>query len=79
MTTSEKLDGTNLGKLGDGTLLGRRTVIQPTATSYQRCDLSALRGYHTEPVLSELVALGGATAPRRAALYGELCSGRGGA
>ena len=73
VTTSEKLDGTNLGKLGDGTLLGRRTVIQPTATSYQRCDLSALRGYHTEPVLSELVALGGATAPRRAALYGELC------
>ena len=77
VTTSEKLDGTNLGKLGDGTLVGRRTVIQPTATSYQRCDLSALRGYHAERVLSELAALGGATAPRRAALYGELCCNSG--
>tara|TARA_B100000795_G_C22708380_1_gene402511 strand:- start:66 stop:1001 length:936 start_codon:yes stop_codon:yes gene_type:complete len=73
VTTCEKLDGTNVGKLDDGTLLGRRMVIEPTANSYQRCDLSALRGYHTESVLSELVALGGTAAPLRAALYGELC------
>jgi len=73
VTTSEKLDGTNVGKLDDGTLLGRRMVIEPTAGSHQRCDLSALRGYHTERVLSELVALGGTAAPLRAALYGELC------
>ena len=50
VTTSEKLDGTNLGKLGDGTLLGRRTVIQPNATSYQRCDLSALLPHRVRPV-----------------------------
>ena len=28
VTTSEKLDGTNVGKLDDGTLLGRRMVIE---------------------------------------------------
>ena len=77
VTTCEKLDGTNVGKLDDGTLLGRRMVIEPTANSYQRCDLSALRGYHTESVLSELVALGGTAAPLRAALYGELCCNSG--
>lgn len=73
VTTCEKLDGTNVGKLDDGTLLGRRMVIEPTAGSYQRCDLTVLRGYHTERALSELVALGGTAAPLRAALYGELC------
>lgn len=70
----EKLDGTNVGKCMDGTLLGRRLVIEDDARSYQRCDLTTLRGLRADCVLDDLIALGGGgDSIRRAALYGELC------
>ena len=71
VTTTQKYDGTNVGVLTDGTLLGRRLVIEATANSYQKCDLKNLRSLKTGDALNELIALGAAT-PMRAALYGEL-------
>lgn len=74
VTAGEKYDGTNVGVLRDGTLLGRRLVIENTANSYQKCDLTTLRSLDTAGVLDELVALGANGASvQRAALYGELC------
>ena len=75
VTMSEKLDGTNVGKLRDGTLLGRRLVIEASATHYQRCELSTLRTLRADLVIDELARMGGATGASlsRAALYGELC------
>jgi len=70
--TSEKYDGTNVGKLRDGKLLGRRLVIDAAATSYQRCELGKLRSLGTDQMLDEVVAIGGSLTVRRAALYGEL-------
>lgn len=72
--SSVKLDGTNVGVLRDGTLLGRRLVIDADATSYQKCDLKALRALDTAGVLDDLLALGadGGRGLTRCALYGEL-------
>ena len=79
VSVAEKLDGTNVGVLQDGTLLGRRLVIAQEATSYQHTDLGALRALPTRDMIAELVALGGAAsaAVERAALYGELCCNSG--
>lgn len=71
VTATQKYDGTNVGVLTDGTLLGRRLVIDAAANSYQKCDLKNLRSLKTGDALNELIALGAAT-PIRAALYGEL-------
>jgi len=74
VTAGEKYDGTNVGAMRDGTLLGRRLIIDATATSYQKAPLGSLRALDTAGVLDELVACGGASAKlRHAALYGELC------
>lgn len=72
VTSGTKFDGTNVGVMRDGTLLGRRLVIEASATSYQRTDLKALRSYETAKAIEELVAIGGATPVSRVALYGEL-------
>lgn len=72
VTTSVKYDGTNVGVLRDGTLLGRRTVIDVEATSYQKCDLKSMRALDTSGALEELISLGAPTAVHRTALYGEL-------
>lgn len=77
VTAGEKYDGTNVGKLRGGILLGRRLVIEPTATSYQRCDLTSLRNLDVDVALSDLIAMAGIdVVPQRAAIYGELmCNG----
>jgi len=75
VAASEKLDGTNVGKLRCGTLLGRRLTIEQTATSYQRCDLTSLREVDVDAAIGELVSLATGeigTEPVRAAIYGEL-------
>lgn len=72
VTVGEKYDGTNVGKLRDGTLLGRRTVIPASTASYQRCELKGLRSLETMAALDELLSMGGAPTHVRAALYGEL-------
>jgi len=76
---AEKYDGTNVGSLRDGTLLGRRVQIAHDAASYQKTDLTELRSLDTAGALDELLAAGGAAAARveRAALYGELCCNAG--
>ena len=60
----------------DGTLLGRRILIEDSAQSYQKCDLGALRSYATGAVLEDLASAGNMSAAmlRRGAVYGELCS-----
>mmetsp|Transcript_10148 Transcript_10148/g.19784 ORF Transcript_10148/g.19784 Transcript_10148/m.19784 type:complete len:414 (+) Transcript_10148:30-1271(+) len=72
---SEKLDGTNVGKMSDGTLLGRRQEIEPSATTYQRCPLEPLRECSTADCLQELMAALTDDESKicRGALYGELC------
>ena len=76
VTAGEKYDGTNVGKMLDGTLLGRRFVIEDSAQSYQKCDLGALRSYATDAVFEDLASAGNMSAAmlRRGAVYGELCS-----
>mmetsp|Transcript_31054 Transcript_31054/g.51475 ORF Transcript_31054/g.51475 Transcript_31054/m.51475 type:complete len:424 (+) Transcript_31054:51-1322(+) len=73
---SEKLDGTNVGIMADGTLLGRRLVIEycgkAHVETYQHCELRPLRTLRqaVADCLQELAA----DAPYvNAALYGELC------
>ena len=58
VTAGEKYDGTNVGKMLDGTLLGRRIVIEDSAQSYQKCDLGALRSYATDAVFDDLASAG---------------------
>eukprot|EP00288_Rhodomonas_lens_P019016 CAMPEP_0177711062 /NCGR_PEP_ID=MMETSP0484_2-20121128/11659_1 /TAXON_ID=354590 /ORGANISM="Rhodomonas lens, Strain RHODO" /LENGTH=410 /DNA_ID=CAMNT_0019222767 /DNA_START=166 /DNA_END=1399 /DNA_ORIENTATION=+ len=76
---SEKLDGTNVGKMRCGTLLGRRQAIADSATEYQHCSLRVVRESNTDAVLDELVATlasdndGVVAAVQRSAIYGELC------
>ena len=43
-TATVKLDGTNFGIGTDGTLYGRRMVVDEGAKSYQSTDISELRG-----------------------------------
>ncbi len=71
---SEKIDGTNVGKLRDGTLLGRRMVIHEAASDYQRCPLAPLREMNTDACLDELtkVLAQDGEVVKQCALYGEL-------
>jgi hypothetical protein len=68
VSLGEKYDGTNVGIMHDGTLVGRRQIISAEATSYQRTDLSGLRALDARGALAELC-----TIATRAVLYGELC------
>jgi len=73
-STAEKLDGTNVGILLGGKLLGRRLEIEDTATTYQRCTLAPLRALNAGAALHELSQ---GYQPKRSALYGELCCNAG--
>lgn len=76
VTAGEKYDGTNVGKMLDGTLLGRRFVIEDSAPTYQKCSLDKLRAYAADAVIQDLASAGNSSAAtlRRGAVYGELCS-----
>eukprot|EP00961_Rhodomonas_salina_P110223 1483653-Rhodomonas_salina.3 len=74
--SSEKLDGTNVGKASDETLLGRRMVIAEAAKTYQGCPLEALRSLNTDPCLQEISQIllpSGGGGVKNCAVYGELC------
>eukprot|EP00961_Rhodomonas_salina_P205337 2771931-Rhodomonas_salina.1 len=82
--SSVKLDGTNVGKLCGGALVGRRMVIEDSANAYQGCDLTDLRGYATDTCLDELMAKFGMETKEGTscnvelcALFGELCKNPG--
>ena len=76
-----KLDGTNVGVCDDRTLLGRRTVIPPTVTRYQRTLLTDCHALDAGATRAEIVqeverSGGGVPPPFRLAVYGELmCNG----
>ena len=76
-----KLDGTNVGVCDDRTLLGRRFVIAPGVTRYQRTlltDCHALdAGATRAEIVQEVERSGGRVPPPfRLAVYGELmCNG----
>ncbi|KAI9351458.1 hypothetical protein BDR26DRAFT_851096 [Obelidium mucronatum] len=61
----EKIDGTNVGVDLTGALFGRRTIIEPTATSYQKTPLSLLGTAQTD--IQKLFA----RLPEVFRLYGE--------
>ena len=74
---THKLDGTNVGVFDDGTLLGRRTVIEPGAQRYQRTLLTDCYAVDCEAARAEIAQgvgqRGGLPPPPfRLAVCGEL-------
>ena len=76
-TATVKLDGTNFGIGTDGTLYGRRMVVDKGAKSYQSTDISELRGRGEQvtEVRRALAEIAGCEELLAAefSLYGELC------